>query len=128
MRQETKAGIYIAVSTAVVALFFSVLRLYLLQSPPNTIALLTVAHVAAALMYCIVFGPVWILRMNIGCRLNARRILRQTFLVCITGFLVSLIIPGIPRIAPAAFVSFATIMLMLRTVAIYVPRRPVLSV
>lgn len=124
MKTEHKAAIYALCSTLVVALFFYCLRPYLLQSPPNSVALLIVANTAALLMYAIVYGPVWIMRIPPKHRHRARHLLRQYFWIAITGSVVGLIAPGVPMITPAAFACFSMALLLLRNVAIYAPYRP----
>ena len=121
MKPELKTALYVICATAVVALFFYCLRPYLLQSPPNAVALLIVAHTFAALMYAVVYGPVWIMRMQEHKRHTARQLLRRMFWACITGAVVGLVAPDVPRITPAALACFAMVLLLLRNVAIYAP-------
>lgn len=123
MKQDAKTALYVICATAVVALFFYCLRPYLLQNPPNTVALLIVANTAALLMYCVVFGPLWIMQMHTDARGRARRILRQSFWAAISGTVIGLVAPGVPPITPAAFACFALALLLLRNVAIYAPYR-----
>ena len=122
MPTQLKVAAYIVSALAVVAMFFSALRPYLLQNPPNPVALAIVGFSMAFMLYAIIMGPFKLIGLRSIERARAQRILNQSFWVFIVGAVLGIISPDVPVVTPAALLSFALIAAMLRAAARYFPR------
>jgi hypothetical protein len=118
--RDLKFAFYIAAAVAVFSMFFYTLRPYLLETPPNATALALLALVIASMLYFLIVGPVWLVRVGRATRKQAQRILNIVFRAFLASALIGFFAP-VPFILPAAFACYALVALLLRATARYAP-------
>jgi hypothetical protein len=121
MPNEFKVTAYVVASVTLVAAFLSALRPYLLQNPPNAVALLALGFVVGLFLFSVIAGPFLVMYLRPYYRVKAQQLLRFIFWVFLAGALISIIMPAVPSITPAALACFAITCLLLRATAIYAP-------
>lgn len=123
MLTEFKVSGYITLAVCVISCFFYNLRPYLLETPPNPIALALVGLSFGLLLFCIFAGPVLLIRLQAMQRQRARLIFRTLFWAFVIGAVLGLIAPFVPTVVPCALLCYAIASLMLRGAAMQKPLR-----